>query len=90
MAKQGYLQPGQHGHHWAIPRNGWGKAVPNAIKNQPWNIKAMKSPQFHTAVHGKGRNAFGPIGRVWHGTPAWAKAAPISVGGRISSEDDEY
>lgn len=38
MGKQKFLKPKQHGHHWAIPQNGWGKDVPDFIKNQPWNI----------------------------------------------------
>lgn len=45
--KRGMLAPKQHGHHWAIPQNGWGKNVPDRIKNQPWNIKPMPSAEVH-------------------------------------------
>ncbi|WP_035359511.1 RHS repeat-associated core domain-containing protein, partial [Acinetobacter calcoaceticus] len=30
-------------HHWLIERNSWmGKKVPDAIKNHPWNLKAVE------------------------------------------------
>jgi len=68
-------------HHWAIPRNTWGKNVPNIIKNQPWNLMPMPSQAFHNSVHGWGDNAFNAAERAWYGTPSWAKAAVVSTGG---------
>ncbi|WP_340646007.1 hypothetical protein [Phenylobacterium sp.] len=84
MGEQKFLKPGQHGHHWAIPQNeGWGKAVPDFIKNQPWNIKPMPSPQVHGRIHGRygGQPQFKPAQRYWYGTPAWSKWATGSAVG---------
>jgi len=74
---------GWHGHHAIIPQNGWGRRIPDAIKNQPINIKVL-SPSNHTRIHGpyKGKPQFDPVRRVWYGTPDWAKGAAVSAGGR--------
>jgi hypothetical protein len=88
MGKRGYLQPGQEGHHWAIPQGGWGKRVPDIIKNQPWNIKAMPPGPLHSGVHGKRPLHLNPLERAWHGSPAWPKAAAVSVGGRLVPDDE--
>lgn len=83
MGEKGYLKPGQHGHHGIIPQNGWGKAVPDYIKNQPWNIKAL-DPITHARVHGPVTidglklPRFGLARRVWEGTPTWTKPAAAS------------
>jgi RHS repeat-associated protein len=77
------LAKGQPVHHWAIERNSAvGKHVPDAIKNQPWNLMEMPNRQFHDSVHGWGPNAMGPAGQLWHGTPAWTKQATGAAGGR--------
>ena len=79
MGKQGYLNKGQHGHHWAIPQNGWGKNVPEWIKNQPWNIKPMPEGPAGAEMHGrltgsyKGKPKFNAVERYVHGTPTWSK-----------------
>lgn len=77
MGKKGYLEAGQHGHHWAIPQSGWGKNVPEWFKNQPWNIKPMPSPEVHGRITGsyKGKPQFNALERYWYGTPAWSKVA---------------
>lgn len=81
MVKKGYLVKGQPGHHWAIPQNGWGKQVPEAIKNQPWNIKPMPEGPVGAEIHGritgsyKGKPRFNAVERYAHGTPTWAKVA---------------
>ena len=80
MGKQGLLEKGQHGHHWAIPRNDWGKPVPDAIKNQPWNIMGMPSPAFHNQLH----NNFNLAKRLWYGTPLWAKVHAASTVGHLT------
>lgn len=75
MGEKGYLAPGQHGHHWAIPQNGWGKAVPDAIKNQPWNINPMQDPAIHMRMNKSwgGKPPLTLPERLWYGPPTWAK-----------------
>jgi hypothetical protein len=81
MGKQGYLAKGQAGHHWAIPQNGWGKGVPERIKNQPWNIKPMPEGPAGAEMHGrmtgryKGKPKFNALEQYIYGTPAWSKTA---------------
>ncbi|WP_207483088.1 hypothetical protein [Arenibaculum pallidiluteum] len=86
MRNLGMLEKGQHGHHWLIPNNRWGKYVPNSIKNHPFNIKAMPSDEIHMRVHNKWRGMprFGYTLRYWHGTPHVSKAATVSTGGHGS------
>jgi len=84
------LEFGQNVHHWAIPQGGWGKNVPNAIKNQPWNLMALEPPpgfspnQWHNAIEGNGAAAMGLLGQLVYGTPAWAKNAAANVVGHVS------
>ncbi len=88
MGKQGVLEAGQHGHHWAIPQNGWGKDVPDFIKNQPWNIKPMPSAEVHGRITGsyKGKPQFNAAQRYWYGTPAWSKVgAAAAVGHPVAA-----
>lgn len=75
MGEKGHLKPRQHGHHWAIPQKGWGKQVPDAIKNQPWNIKPMPDATTHGRLEHRVGDLprFNPVERYWHGTPAWSK-----------------
>jgi hypothetical protein len=79
LGTRGYAKPGQPVHHWLIPQRRWGINVPEVIKNQPWNLKAMPDHAFHRRVHGQGKKAFIPPLRVWHGTPAWVKVGAGSV-----------
>ena len=72
------LKAGTHLHHWLIRRSGWGKCIPDAIKNQPWNLMRM-SPAKHIRVHGWGQHGFRVFGKLWHGTPRWAKAGAYAV-----------
>lgn len=89
MEDKGYLQKGQHGHHWLVPQNGWGKAVPNKIKNQPWNIKPMPDAATHMKIHGLfGHPKSNPLQRYWHGTPGWSKKATGSaVGHTVTAQE---
>jgi RHS repeat-associated protein len=79
LAKTGQAEAGQQVHHWLIPQGGWGVAVSNAIKNQPWNLMAM-STGLHQAVHG-----LSGVGRIWFGTPVWFKALGFSLSGRFAN-----
>lgn len=86
MGDKGLLKPGEHGHHGIIPQNGWGKAVPDFIKNQPWNIKGL-DPVTHGRIHGRYTvdgvklPRFNPVERVWRGTPTWTKPAAAGAAG---------
>jgi hypothetical protein len=96
MGKHKYLAPNQHGHHWAIPQNRWGKHVPDVIKNQPWNVKPMKDPAIHMRMDRSwgGKPPLTPLERYWHGTPAWAKVGSgASIGhpagaGKAAMDED--
>jgi hypothetical protein len=91
LGRKGYLKPGQHGHHWAIPQNGWGRNVPDAIKNQPWNIKPMPSAEVHGRITGsyKGKSQFNAPQRYWYGTPAWSKVGTGSAVGHPAVDAEE-
>jgi hypothetical protein len=54
-----------------------GKTVPDAIKNQPWNIKPMPSAEAHGRISGsyKGKPRFNAVERHLQGTPTWSKVA---------------
>ena len=83
MRERGMIKPGQHGHHWLIPQNGWGKAVPNAIKNHPLNIKPMPDYATHMQIHGLfGFPKYSLPKRLYYGTPTWAKVAVGETVGR--------
>jgi RHS repeat-associated protein len=84
MGETGRAEAGQQVHHWAIPRNGWGKEIPDWLKNQPWNLMPMESAELHQAIHGWGE--LGEFGRFWSGTPDWFKALLISEYGRIGND----
>jgi hypothetical protein len=73
MGRRGDLEKFQPGHHWAIPQR---SSVPDAIKNQPWNIKGMPDAETHGRLHGRyaGKPRFGFVDRFVEGTPGWFKA----------------
>lgn len=84
MAKTGRAEAGQQIHHWAIPQRRWGSLVPDAIKNQPWNLLPTESAAFHQSLHGWGTMSEAEI--LWHGTPGWFKALLISEYGRVAND----
>lgn len=90
MTADGRKGPGMHGHHWLVPRNTWGGAVPDRVKNQPWNIKVL-TPENHARISHSYRDKprFDPVRQVWYGAPDWAKAGAVSVGGRIIPDSDQ-
>lgn len=80
MGKNGFLDAGQHGHHWFIGQSGWGKDIPDIIKNQPWNIKGMPSAEIHGRIHGSygGKPQFNLLQQLHFGMPTWAKNATVA------------
>ena len=77
--------PYQEFHHWLIPRAGWGRRVPDWVKNQPWNLRpfAPQSP-WHDAIHGGGPyRAFKWPARIVLGVPGWAQALLFTTLNRI-------
>lgn len=92
LGKDGYLEKGQHGHHWLIPQKGrLGEMVPEKIKNHPWNIMPMPNnkqgiQQHDLLHHGLGKKGspdrverYPPLKRYYYGTPTWAKAANVGA-----------
>ncbi len=87
LGKQWALPPGTPVHHWAIPQGGWGKRVPDWIKNSKWNLmpppKHARDPLFgriwHQGVHGQKPYPQSFLGRLQHGSPAWAKGAAAAT-----------
>jgi RHS repeat-associated protein len=64
----------------------WGRFVPEAIRNARWNLmvpppteQGLASMAWHQGLHGKGPFALGLWGRLWYGSPGWAKAAAAGV-----------
>ncbi|MEI9889508.1 MAG: hypothetical protein WDN45_01745 [Caulobacteraceae bacterium] len=86
LQKKGFIKAGEEGHHWAIPQNQWGKQIPEWIKNQTCNIKSLDP-----VTHGRLRHRVGDLPKfnlaeqLWHGTPAWSKAAAGSAAGHAAS-----
>lgn len=87
MTEKGFAKAGQPVHHWAIPQGGWGKRVPDQIKNGLWNLKPTRDAVDHGRIHGRytvngeKRPPYGDVRRVLAGTPDWFKAANVSVPG---------
>lgn len=69
-------------HHWLFPQNGWAKDVPEVVKNQPYNILRVSNQTFHNAIEGKGAMKFLLPGRLWYGSPTWAKLLLVEILGR--------
>ena len=93
LGKTGQIAGGEHAHHWAIPNGGWGKAVPDFIKNQPWNYLPV-SPSQHKRLHGRDLvndlPEYGWLDKAAIGTPTWAKGAAIhGVSAAERALDDE-
>jgi hypothetical protein len=85
LTRTGWRQfAGQELHHWLVPRKTWGKLIPDAIKNQPWNLLGMPDDLgvLHDAIHGTGKLEMGIAGRLWYGSPLWAKGLLGSGVGR--------
>ena len=94
LTEKGVAKPGQPVHHW-VPWLEQKSAVPDWIKNQPIFLKPMKDAVQHGRVHGRYSvdgvklPRYNPAERVWHGSPDWAKATPVSVAGRVVPDKDK-
>ena len=72
---------GQQFHHWLVPQSGWGRMVPNGIKNQPWNLVRMPEGAAGQALHtmlrggtwGAAGDTMSMAERLWFGSPTWSK-----------------
>jgi hypothetical protein len=95
LTNKGFAVKGQPVHHCFIPQGGksvsiwaegWGRYIPNWIKNQPLNLKPMSSKAWHDLAHGKGPYKYflpWPTGALIAGTPMWSKAMAFSTFGRL-------
>ncbi|MBX3482455.1 hypothetical protein [Phenylobacterium sp.] len=94
LEENGFVNPGEQGHHWAIPQNGWGKNFPDFIKNQPWNIKGL-DPIIHRRVHSRAKvdgewlPKFNALEQLWYGTPAYFKAMIMKGATDLSRRDEQ-
>jgi hypothetical protein len=83
MARAGYFEAGQQGHHWAIPQK-W-TWVPEKIRNHPANIKPLAEDihkRVHSADHLNNLPRFSFVQRVQNGTPTWFKADTALAAGK--------
>lgn len=65
--------------------NQWGRFFPAGVRNGRWNLmvppahaQGYASRAWHAGLHGQGQFALGLGGRLWYGSPTWAK---VLVGG---------
>lgn len=88
MTEKGIAAKGQDVHHGIIPNGRWGKHVPDAIKNQPFNARPLDEKLTHIRIHGNSRKTglprFNPVERYLHGAPTWWKAAHASAAGHTA------
>ena len=83
LGTSGWAETGQDVHHWLIPRNGWGRVIPDSVKNRKWNLMPMPSRAEHFRVHGwsfDGQPGYSLPTRLWRGSPTSAK---LAVGGGV-------
>jgi RHS repeat-associated protein len=83
-------QTGHQYHHWFIEQNSMvGKLVPDAIKNQPWNLNPIKKVA-HDLIHGNapGGVQYGSFMRWLEGTPGWAKGVELGISGAMLAPGD--
>jgi len=82
MQREGYIPSGQQGHHWFIPQNGWGKQVPEAVKNSHWNVMP-RPPEVHGRLHHRvgDQPRYNVAERYMYGTPTTAKVATSAAVG---------
>jgi RHS repeat-associated protein len=93
--KNGYAIPWQDIHHWVIPRNQWGKIIPNWFKNQPWNFSPLPQKfkdmgytwsEIHRAIEGKSSPlTLNFAERLWYGSPMWPWALGTSLTTTVTS-----
>jgi len=72
----------QEAHHWLFAsKEGIGKFVPNAIKEQPWNLSPLNF-RVHRDIHA---GAYTAAERWFIQTPGWAKGLEVSFGGLLGA-----
>lgn len=83
LGDEGIADSGQHVHHWLIPQKGWGKNVPDWIKNHPLNLKSMPDAVTHWRIDHRVGDLprFNPAQRYWFGAPTWSKVAAGAAAG---------
>lgn len=76
--KVGLSGPGEEIHH-VIRLRGTPRNVPDP-RNHPLLLKVLPK-ETHRRLHGSfnGKDKFGPIGQVWHGTTAAMKTVPVGL-----------
>jgi hypothetical protein len=83
MKRYGLVKDGEELHHWAAPQGGWGKDVPNILKNNPLALHPMPK-QAHQLTHNnlpsQNLQRYGAIQRYVEGTPTWAKVGTAGAG----------
>ena len=81
LATRGHVGKGQHVHHAIIPNGGWGKKVPEVIRNNPLNLTFPEDISIHKRLHGRDLKLGLPKFTLWerlqHGTPTWV---PFALG----------
>jgi hypothetical protein len=88
MGKQGFLKPGQPGHHWWLEQK---SSAPDWLKNQPLFIKGTKDAVEHGRIHGPYTvngvklPQFNAAQRFMAGTPDWWKALNVSIPGHAGT-----
>jgi hypothetical protein len=88
LTAKGLAAKGQDVHHGLIPQRGWGKFIPDAIKNQPAFLRPMEEKLTHIRIHGNSRQTglprFKAIERYIRRTPGWWQAAHASAAGHAA------
>jgi len=92
MARAGYFEAGEQGHHWLIPQR-W-KFVPEEIRNHPANIMPLAADvhkRMHTADRINELPRYGWVQRLQDGTPTWFKADTglAAAKGAVGSVNEE-
>lgn len=87
MDKYDFIPDGYQVHHWAVPQKGWGKNIPNIIKNNPLNYNPMPK-QTHQLTHfnlpSQKLDRYGPLRCYMVATPTWAKVGTAGAGAHVA------
>ena len=83
LRRRGVAGRGQEIHH-SVPLNGISRTAQN-WRNHPAFMKVLPKAD-HRRMTGRWGDLpkFGPVERLWVGTPAWMKNVPVGVGTRLA------